>query len=258
MATYAEIERDRQAHKYVIYDFFDTPDPDIPDEYNVNNLWCKYYVGSPNGGLNRIETLQKRLKQYNYYSDDAYNQKMLSFKDIEKSLVKKGYRSIDYFKRLCTINIRGDETCELMLTAGARINFDQLKNDIDNAKNDAEISNILHRLTGQVNAAALNGSFTKFFSAIFHIEDSNAPIKKYDDVISDFYDKTIKGGTNIKAPIEIPTDPQVHFFVPHQMVKDLNEIEKSEIKPDSEITKTVISEIKSITTARLNNEKKFR
>lgn len=255
MATYAEIERERQAHKYVIYDFFENPDPEIPDAYNVDGVWCKYFVNSPKGGPGRVDTIKNRLSKYDYHNYYDGNEE---FREIEKLLKDNGYTSTDYFKRFCTVNIKGDETCRLMLMAGARIDFKTLKQDLNNAlhgKGNYSVSDILHMLGGQVNAAALNGAFTKFFSTIYSFEDSDAPLKKYDDAITDFYKKTINGGSNIKNPIEIPTEPNIRFDTPHYLYQSMKELEKNNKLDD--ITKVVVDEFKKITTVRLNAEKRF-
>lgn len=255
MATYAEIEKERLTKKkYVIYDFFDPRDPEIPDEFNIKGLWCKYLVDSPiKGGLDRYETIKKRMQEYDLYSGNGNPQ----FKNIESQLKRLNYQATDYFKRLCTLNIRNDESCRLMLIAGARIDYDTLSKDIEQTKgNPIEISKILHTLTGQVHAAALNGSFTKFFSTIYAAQQNKLNSKEYmeiDGVIMDFYLKTINGGSNIKKPIEIPTEPNIIFATPNLLYENMKEAPKN---GPIDITQVIKNQIKDITTKRLNIEKR--
>ena len=254
--TYEEIERERlKLKKYVIYDFFEKPDPDLPDEYNVDGVWCKYFVNAPKGGAGRVDTIIMRLTQYDYHNNGNGNKE---FREIEKLLKDNGYAATDYFKRFCTVNIKGDETCRLMLIAGARIDFKALKKDLAEAlrgKGKYSVSDILHILAGQANAAALGGAFTKFFSTIYSFENADAPLKKYDDMITDFYKKTVKGGGKIKNPIEIPTAPNIRFDAPHYLYNSMKELEKADKVDD--LDNTVAEELQKIIVVRLNAEKKF-
>lgn len=255
--TYAEIEQNRKQNGYVIYDFFENPDPGIPDAYDIDGVWCKYFVNAPQGGADRFNTIKNRLYEYNFFNGVS------RFKEIEELL--KDYPSkLNHFRRLCTINIKGDETCRLMLFAGARINYDKLIPDVIEGirqmkmGKDQKLSEVLHDLNGQVNAAALNGAFTKFCVSTFELEKQQNPLKEFDDQISDFYKGLINGSVTLSppTPILIPTNPDIPFNLPQKLYENMKKLlEQGQNKGPlsrSDFVKILDSQKKMFTTERNN------
>lgn len=219
MATYDIIENDRKQHEYVTYDF-NLIDPRLPNEYNPDQVWCRYMVDSPSGDPNksRKAIIQKKYREYDLYSDEQNQQ----FRRLQAVLESRGCSNmIPYFNKFCSLNVRDDDTCQLMIMAGAKINYDAIIRDINSIPKGSEkkeISKILHRLTGQANCAALNGAFTKVFCATLNHAGNN-----YENEIAQFYKKLIKGNPHSKqpadAPIDIPTDPSIPFITALKMAK---------------------------------------
>lgn len=252
MATYAQIEAGRTgANKFVEFDYNQILDG-IPDEYNPNEVWCRYMVDSPTGDPNRSsrEIIRRKLKEYDLYGETQHQQ----YRVLQQVLVEKGCgHMIQYFNKFCSINVRGDETCRLMILAGGKINFDKLIDAVrripKNAKTTAEVTNILHTLTGQVNAAALNGVFTKWFCVSLNHGGNTV-----ENEITQFYNQTIRGGANPPTPINIPTDPTVPFLAIHRMLPALNEADDDK---RTDVKGLLLTQKKLMSNCRIQQEQKF-
>lgn len=202
MATYMEIEASRISGdpRYVYYEY-DKLDPRCEDEYSTDAVWSKYFVTTPNSSREQI--YQDALVRHDQHTDPAQ-----SFRRVEQLLRSKGCNdaTINEFRRLLTINARGDQTCELMLIAGATVDFNAVATDIANCKtgDTKAISTILHNLAGQVHCAAFNGAFTKIFKNAYRLSGAKQPVPQFESRIENLYNALLFGSNKTK-PIDIPS-----------------------------------------------------
>ncbi len=214
MATITDIERERvNGRKYVTYNL-KALHPDIPDNIDPNYEWFKYWTNSINGGASRKDIFDQNMINHDINKCDPDK---ISFITIEKILREKSLaneESINYFKRLTTINDKDDRTCRLMIYAGGRINWEPLLNDIKSTRTKLGVSKILHTLTSQVRAAAIQGIISMIFNTAHSIgkdpENITNNDRQNEQLILNIYNKYLKGGQNNK-PLNIPTDPSINF-----------------------------------------------
>lgn len=246
MLTYMEIEAKRVSGnpRYVIYEYYKL-DSRCSDEYSTECVWSKYFVTTPNSTREKI--YNEALIRHNYLDD-----RMQNFLQIERLLRSKGCEDtiIEEFKRLLTINSNDDITCELMIMAGATVNFTAIVNDLNKCKSyDVKaILNILNNIAEQVNCAAINGVFTKMFKNAYRLSGSQKPIKEYEDRIENLYNALLFG-SNKTNPIDIPLAYQ-NF----ELVKTLNTIALQYERLD---TADVPSMIKAYYNASLKTLKEY-
>lgn len=270
MPNYAEIERERvNGNKYVSYNF-DKMHPKMPDGFSPEYNWCKYWIDGINGGPSRYDIYSENLNNHDYYNCDPGK---LNFRVAENVLrqklikpgmspkdVKNAETIIGYFKSLTTINDKSNQNCKLMIYAGASINWSSLLNDIGAAKTPTDISRVLQSLTAEVNAAALNGAFSKIFHAANkHGKNSSTPDgadKSIEDKIIKLYNKTMNGDKGSPA-IEIPKDPSAPFKTPETILKVLEGVkDKTNLSPNEvykqivEPCEKTINKIKSTSKSR--------
>lgn len=228
MATYDEIEYERRVKtKYVTYNYNkmtnNRPDlPQIPDEFNPEYNWCKYWVGGLGNGLpSRADIYDENMKNHNIYDENGHKY----FEEIKKYV--KDPEKLEYFRRLTTINLRGDNTCQLMLYGGATINFDALIKDLIVA-NDAKQTEILHTLTKQVNMAALNGVMSKLYFTVNNISSNpnkgipNKADKFIEGEVTKLYNSITIGGRRPCA--NIPEEPNKQFALVENLNRMIDEI----------------------------------
>lgn len=220
MATYAEIERERVNNKKYVTYTYNKMHPQITDDFFIDANWCKYWIGAlaPNC-KSRLEIYNENIVKHDYYAE----KNDVSFLEIERILKQNGMSPeiIEYFKRLTTINVKGDKTCQLMVFAGATIDFDLLIEDVNKAGgNYNEISKILHTLTKQVNIAALNGAISKLYDVTNTVgKNANTPDQAdayIEAQIAKLYKRITIGDKNNK-PYNIPENPNEIFNLPLQL-----------------------------------------
>lgn len=200
LLCYNEIEEDRKNNKkYVFYEYYKL-DSRCVDEYSTDYGWSKYFVFTKNTSRNEI--YEEAFIRHNLNKDPLKN-----YNKMENLLKEKGFGTqiIDEFKRLSGVNGKDTIACELMIMAGATIDFDLLINDISKCSylNKNQISQILNTLAEQVNCAAFNGVFTKIFKNAYRLSGSEKPIKEYEDKIENLYNALLFG-SNLTKPINIP------------------------------------------------------
>lgn len=216
MATYAEIEREKQTGKnYVIYNY-SKMHPDIPDKFITGANWCKYWIlAFAEGRPSRLDVYYENLSKHD--ANSTSNE--VSFKDVEKLMIQNGVSAekIEQFKRIASVNVEGDNRCKLMIYGGATIDFSLLIEDVQKAgKNANEISKIFKALTKQVNAAALNGVISKLYCEANDIgknaqrpSDADAYVEAK---ITKLYER-LTVGDKFNRPINIPENPQEEFVL---------------------------------------------
>lgn len=253
MPKYAVIENERKnGNKYVSYDY-NKIHPDMPDEFNPEYNWCKYWIVGINGGPSRFDVYSKNLASHDYYKCEKGK---LNFKAAEDIIRQKTRQLklntetiVGYFKSLTTINDKSNPNCKLMLYAGAKINWESVINDISSAHTANDMSRVLQSLTAEVNAAALNGAFSKLFDVANergkNAKTPNSADKNIEDKITRLYNKTMHGDYNSPA-IEIPTDPSTIFATPGKISEELDKLKnKSNLSPN-EVVKEIIDPCEKI------------
>ena len=246
MSTYMEIEAKRVSEnpRYVIYEYYKL-DERCTDEYSTEFVWSKYFVNTANSSREKI--YNEALIRHDYFSD-----RMQNYLNIERLLILKGCDdgTIDEFKRLLTINRNDDITCELMITAGATVNFNAIYNDLNKCRNydTKAILKILNNIAEQVNCAAINGVFTKMFKNAYRLSGSQKPIQEYEDRIENLYNALLFG-SNKTNPIYIPV-----AYQKFEIIKTLNSIALQYERLD---TADVPSMIKAYYNASLKTLKEY-
>lgn len=220
--------------------------PDIPDEFNPEYNWCKYWVaGLGAGSPSRIDVYNENIKNHNIYDNEGRK----NFEEIKKYV--NSAETLEYFRKIATINFYGDKTCQLMIYGGATIDFFLLIRDLRNARrNSREISKILATLTKQVNAAALNGVISKMYYTANNISsnpDRNIPNKAdrfIENEITKIYNLLIIGGK--RPAIDIPDKASVPFMFVQELNKSIEEISTKKELSQMEI-KNIIDNIRQTT-----------
>lgn len=258
MATYAEIERERvTTGKYVKYNY-NKMHPDIPDEFNPEYNWCKYWVaGLGNGAPSRLDVYNENIQNHNQYTPNGND----NFSKIVDAIGDSHPETLEYFRRITTINFRGDQTCQLMIYGGATIDFDALINDLNDAKNnDGRISEILHKLTKQVNAAALNGVISKLYNTANAIAQNHANIPNNADKIVEndvtrlYY--SIINGSKRNYPVDIPEDP-IKFKLVEELNNRVEEAAKLKNLPQNKVRSVLnnmFEELRTTINKRINTQ----
>lgn len=247
MATYKQIE---SARRYVKYKFNEIH-PGLPDAYNPSENYCRYMVNSPSGdpSKSRKAIMKRRFQEYDLFGGTQNPE----YRQLQALLEQKGCSNmIPYFSRFCCLNVRDDETCKLMIMGGGSVDFQALMEDIrriPNQKAPAEVTKILHQLTRESNAAALNGAFTKWFCVSLSHGGTAAEAE-----ITQFYQQLVYGTSRNMPAIDIPDDPSIPFIVPQRLFERLSAHDKD---PNLKVEQLATSQKKNITTD-MNTQNKMR
>lgn len=235
MPKYTDIEKERvYGRKYVTYDL-KVMHPDIPDEMEPEYAWFKYWVNGLDGGASRRELYEKNLADHNYNNT---NPAQLNFRTAERILqnklipakasakhIKNAEIIIDYFRKLTTVNDENDKTCKLMIYANGKINWEPLLTDINNAKTEKDITQILYTLTAEVRASALKGAFSFVYNAAKHMGKDPSKVieedKTHEAYILKVYNKVFYGDKD-KTPIDISADPSKPFETINTIINTTN------------------------------------
>lgn len=268
MSKYTEIEQERVSNKkYIIYTYNRIHEK-MPDGFNPTYNWCKYWVDGINGGPSRINIFDENMKNHNY--EDCDNTKP-NFKTViepalKKQLINPKMKSkdieqaeaiINYFKTLTTTD-KNNPTCYLMVYAGATINWETLLIDIEKTKNPKDYTKILQTLTSQVNAAALNGAFSRMYHNANKI-GVNSPTpnnadKTVENIITNLYTKTMFGENRIQ-PVDIPSNPAQPFKLLIDISSTINNVQEKSNLTQEQVIKELINPCEFAINTSLQNSK---
>lgn len=260
MSTYVATEQGRAQNQYVYYEFFKM-NSQFPNCWSPDYPWCKYWITS-NNGVSRRSLFNDSIRDHDIYRDgELYDnngvKQARNFNDIMAALLTKfdQFKDIsptrqntilEYFKRVTSINTRGDMTCKLAIYGGARIYVDNIINNINATKNSDELSDVLRNVTAQVNAAALNGAFAAAFNVVNSMgrnaADPNLMDKNLEAKITNIYNSIVFGSKN-QGPVNIPNDPTATFELPQKIYDLAAKFEKEHSKTPAQIQSMFIDEL---------------
>ena len=246
MSTYTRAEQKRSQNQYVYYSFYQM-DSRLPNAWSPEYPWCKYWI-TAKSGISRRDLFNAAIEQHDIYKSNNFAQIEAALKTIPGVDAS----TIERFKALTTINVRGDMNCKLALYGGAHINFDLLLKHIKACKNKTDVTTILGELSTQVYTAALNGAFTKLYNVANSISinpasDPSEVDQTIEKQITDLYNSLVFGTKRYPA-LEFPEGP-TGFDLPQRIYQLALENENEKNWTPAKILKDLIAkEAKIINT----------
>lgn len=244
MSTYLAAEQGRMHNQYLYYSFFKMGS-ELPNTWNNEYPWCKYWI-TANNGVSRRQLFNEAIKDHDMYQSDNFARLEAALKKIPGMTPQ----TIEHFKALTTINSRDDINCKLALYGGAHIHFDQLITDVSSCKDTAAVSKVLEKLSAQVYTAALNGAFSKLYNVVntMNVNRANDPMdvdKKVESAVTNFYNSLVFG-TKRQKPLEFPDGPY-GFALPQQIYNLALKYENAKDWSSTEIiNKLINTELKAV------------